>query len=136
MGPGYNNETYIIGTEGTLHVGRFAGYPGPIHVEVWQSNGQLHPASKSFDMSYPNGDYPEFLPRFETAYRLAHQQFRDDIEKGRDFAVTQNEILDATVFVEGAHRSSQNAGMPYKLQRTDDLSCYRQVCIDNGLLES
>ncbi|MGD8913681.1 MAG: Gfo/Idh/MocA family oxidoreductase [Candidatus Thiodiazotropha sp.] len=133
---GYNNETYIIGTEGTLHVGRFAGYPGPIHVEVWQSNGQLHPASKSFDMSYPNGDYPEFLPRFETAYRLAHQQFRDDIEKGRDFAVTQNEILDATVFVEGAHRSSQNAGMPYKLQRTDDLSCYRQVCIDNGLLES
>jgi len=30
---GYNNETYIIGTEGTIHVGRFTGYPGPIPVE-------------------------------------------------------------------------------------------------------
>jgi predicted dehydrogenase len=132
---GYNNETYIIGTEGTLHVGRFAGYPGPIHVEVWQSNGQLHPASKSFDMSYPEGDYPEFLPRFETAYRLAHQQFRNDVENGRDFAVTQNEILDATVFVEGAHRSAQNGGTVYKLQRMDDLNMYRKSCIDNGLLD-
>lgn len=25
---GYNNETYIIGTKGTIHTGRFAGYPG------------------------------------------------------------------------------------------------------------
>jgi predicted dehydrogenase len=132
---GYNNETYIIGTEGTLHVGRFAGYPGPIHVEVWQSNGQLHPSSESFDMSYPEGDYPEFLPRFETAYRLAHQQFRDDVENGHDFAVTQNEILDATVFVEGAHRSSQQRGAAYKLQRMDDLNTYRKSCIDNGLLD-
>ena len=31
---GYNNETYIIGTKGTIHVGRFAGYPGPIPVEL------------------------------------------------------------------------------------------------------
>jgi predicted dehydrogenase len=133
---GYNNETYIIGTEGTLHIGRFAGYPGPIHVEVWQSNGQMHPASETFDMSHPKGDYAEFLPRFEPSYRIAHQQFRDDVENGRDFVVTQNEILDATVFVEGAHRSAQNAGQPYQLQRDDDLSRYQQACIDNGLLES
>lgn len=133
---GYNNEVYIIGTEGTLHVGRFAGYPGPIHVELWQSNGQLHPESKTFDMTQPEGDYPEFLPRFEKTYRLAHHQFRQDIENNQDFAVTQNEILDATVFVEGAHRSAQQGGSPYRLQRLDKLSDYRQSCIDNGLLDA
>ena len=87
-------------------------------------------------MTHPEGDYPEFLPRFETAYRLAHQRFRHDVETGRDFAVTQNEILDATVFVEGAHRSAQQGGTPYSLQRMDDLQAYRQSCIDNGLLNT
>ncbi|HEX2991357.1 MAG TPA: Gfo/Idh/MocA family oxidoreductase, partial [Anaerolineales bacterium] len=45
---GYNNETYIIGTQGAIHTGRFAGYPGPVHVEVWQSNGKKHPESMTF----------------------------------------------------------------------------------------
>ena len=62
---GYNNETYIIGTEGTLHVGRFAGYPGPIHVELWTSEGELHRSPQTFDMVHLTGDYPEFLPRFQ-----------------------------------------------------------------------
>jgi predicted dehydrogenase len=48
---GYNNETYIIGTEGTIHVGRFAGYPGAIPVELWKSDGTLHELSKVFEMS-------------------------------------------------------------------------------------
>src|SRR6266508_1968278 len=56
---GYNNETYIIGTQGTLQTGRFAGYPGPIHVELWQQNGTLHPELRTFEMSYLQGDYPE-----------------------------------------------------------------------------
>jgi hypothetical protein len=49
--------------------------------------------------------------------------------------VTQNEILDASVFVEGAHRSAQQGGTAYTLQRQDDLMAYRQSCIDNGLLD-
>ena len=40
---GYNNETYIIGTKGTIHTGRFAGYPGPVHVELWQHDGTKTP---------------------------------------------------------------------------------------------
>lgn len=133
---GYNNETYIIGTKGTLHTGRFAGYPGPIHVEVWQPNGKLHPESKTFEMTYLQGKYPEFLPRFDTAYRHAHQQFREDIERGAAFAVTQNEILDAQVFVEAAHRSAQHAGARYRLQRYEDLQQYKDSCIANGLIDS
>ena len=72
---GYNNETYIIGTEGTIHVGRFSGYPGPIPVELWKSDGTLHELSKTFEMTYPEGDYPEFLPRFEKAFISAHKNF-------------------------------------------------------------
>ena len=133
---GYNNETYIIGAEGTIHTGRFAGYPGPIHVEVWQPDGKLHPESKTFEMTYLKGKYPEFLPRFDIAYRRAHQQFREDIESGAPFAVTQNEILDAQVFAEAAHRSAQYAGARYQVQRYDDWQEYKASCIANGLIDN
>lgn len=133
---GYNNETYIIGTKGTIHTGRFAGYPGPIHVEVWQSDGKLHSESKTFEMTWLKGKYPEFLPRFDTAYRRAHQQFREDIECGAAFAVTQNEVLDAQVFAEAAHRSAHHAGARYRLQRFNDLQEYKAACIGNGLIDS
>jgi predicted dehydrogenase len=131
---GYNNETYVIGTKGTIHTGRFAGYPGPIHVEVWQADGTLHPASQTFEMTYLMRPFPEFLPRFEVAYTRAHQQFRADIESGAAFAVTQNEVLDAQVFVEAAHRSAQAAGARYRLRRCDDWQEYKMACIANGLL--
>jgi myo-inositol 2-dehydrogenase / D-chiro-inositol 1-dehydrogenase len=133
---GYNNETYIIGTKGIIHTGRFAGYPGPIHVEVWQPDGQLHPESKTFEMTYLKGKYPEFLPRFDIAYRRAHQQFREDLESGAAFAVTQNEVLDAQVFAEAAHRSAQHAGARYRLQRYDDWQKYKGACIANGLIDN
>ncbi|MFN0124880.1 MAG: Gfo/Idh/MocA family protein [Blastocatellia bacterium] len=132
---GYNNETYIIGTKGTIHTGRFAGYPGHIPVEVWRADGTLHPESRTFEMTYLEGKYPEFLPRFDVAYRRAHQQFRADIESGAAFAVTQNEVLDAQVFVEAAHRSAQHGGAHYQLRRADDLHEYKAACIASGLME-
>lgn len=131
---GYNNETYIIGTKGTIHTGRFAGYPGPIPVEVWQADGKLHPASKTFEMTYLTRPFPEFLPRFDIAYARAHQQFRADLESGAAFAVTQNEVLDAQVFVEAAHRSAQHAGARYRVQRHEDIQEYQATCRANGLL--
>jgi myo-inositol 2-dehydrogenase/D-chiro-inositol 1-dehydrogenase len=131
---GYNNETYIIGTKGTIHTGRFAGYPGPIPVEVWQADGKLHPASQTFEMTHLKRPFPEFLPRFDVAYARAHQQFRADLESGAAFAVTQNEVLDAQVFVEAAQRSAQQAGARYRLQRYDDLQEYKAACSANGLI--
>jgi hypothetical protein len=43
--------------------------------------------------------------------------------------------LDAQVFVEGAHRSAQNNGLRYRLQRFDDLQEYKMACLANGLLD-
>lgn len=133
---GYNNETYIIGTRGTIHTGRFAGYPGPIHVELWQPDGTLHTASRVFEMSYLQGNYPEFLPRFETAYRNAHRRFQEAIASGQAFAVTQNHVLDAQVLVEAAHRSAQDEGRRYAIARHDALTEYRAACVASGLMEA
>lgn len=133
---GYNNETYVIGTQGTLHVGRFAGYPGPIPVEVWTPRGTLHESSRVFSMNYLEGDYAEFQPRFHRAYENAHREFRRAVTDQQAFAVTQTEVLDAQVFVEAAHRSALDGGSTFKVARSDDLSTYRQLCADNGLLEA
>ncbi len=132
---GYNNETYIIGTEGTIHVGRFAGYPGPIPVELWTSAGELHDASQTFDMTYLDGDYAEFQPRFHTAYQRAHQGFRDAIERGEPFRVTQNDVLSAQVFVEAAHLSALDDGRSRSFDHADDIAEFRRLTTANGLLD-
>jgi predicted dehydrogenase len=130
---GYNNETSIIGTKGVLNIGRFAGYPGPIHVELWTPAGQLHPKSKTFQMTEITGDRAEFQPRFQHAYANAHEQFRAAVRAGSDFRVTQTEVLDAQVFVEAAHRSAVT-GAEYLLARSENLEEYETLCRRNKLL--
>ena len=125
---GYNNETYIIGTHGTLHVGRFCGYPGPIHVELWTDQGKLDPRSKTFQMTELQRPFAEFQPRFQRAYEIAHSQFRDAVRGKKDFAVSQMEVLNAQVVVEAAHRSAMNGGIDYALARSDDLVEYERLC--------
>ncbi len=133
---GYNNETYVIGTEGTLHVGRFAGYPGPIHVELWTSKGELHPASQTFDMVHLTGDYPEFLPRFQEAYLVAHQDFRLALAEDRPFRVDALDALDAQVMVEAAHRSAMSGRESVRIDRNaHNLDAYRSSCEEAGLLD-
>jgi myo-inositol 2-dehydrogenase/D-chiro-inositol 1-dehydrogenase len=132
---GYNNETYIIGTKGTLHVGRFCGYPGPIPVELWTNKGKLHPLSKTFHMTELSGDFAEFQPRFERAYESAHSKFREAVRNKKDFAVTQMDVLNAQVVVEAAHRSAFNGGAVYSLAGSDNLDQYAQLCRDINLFD-
>jgi myo-inositol 2-dehydrogenase / D-chiro-inositol 1-dehydrogenase len=132
---GYNNETYVIGTKGTLHVGRFAGYPGPIPVEVWTAGGTLHEVSTVFDMTHRRRPFPEFLPRFQEAYLVAHADFREALGMGRAFQVTARDALDAQVIVEAAHRSAADGRRTLSLSRRDGLSEYRSACASAGLFE-
>ena len=131
---GYNNETYLIGTEGTIHVGRFAGYPGPIPVELWTADGTLHPASETFQMTALSGNYAEFQPRFHATYQRAHAAFREAVEAGQPFRVTQNEVLSAQVFVEAAHLSALDEGRPRRFAHADEISDFRRLTTENGLL--
>ena len=133
---GYNNETYVIGTEGTLHVGRFCGYPGPIHVELWSRNGKLHPRSKTFQMTDFAEHSAEFQPRFQKAYENAHADFRSAVREKRAFAVTQIEVLNAQVIVEAAHRSAEEEGTEFTVGRSEDLDHYEKLCEGHGLFVS
>ena len=132
---GYNNETYIIGTKGTLHVGRFCGYPGPVPVELWTGKGKLHQISKTFEMSYPEGDYPEFLPRFKKAYVGSHKHFIEAVKKKGPFRVTQNDVLKAQVFVEAAHRSAKENGKVFEVSHSEDLEEFKSMCFQHKLFD-
>jgi len=132
---GYNNETCIIGTKGTLRVGRFCGYPGPIHVELWTENGKLDPMSRTFQMTELPGNCAEFQPRFQVAYEIAHSRFRDAVRERKDFAVTQLDVLNAQVVVEAAHRSAVNGGIEYPVARSEDLDEYSQLCQHHKLFD-
>ena len=132
---GYNNETYIIGNYGTLHVGRFCGYPGPVPVELWTTEGKLHERSKTFEMSYLKGDYPEFLPRFKKTFVNAHNHFRAAVKNKDPFRATQNDVLKAQVFVEAAHRSAQKDGQIFDISYSADLEEFRSICYENKLLD-
>ena len=63
----------------------------------------------------------------------AHQRFRADVLAKQPFVVTQNEVLDAQVMVEAAHRSAQKSGVSYALARSDDLAEYKALCARHGL---
>jgi myo-inositol 2-dehydrogenase/D-chiro-inositol 1-dehydrogenase len=132
---GYNNETCIIGTKGTLHVGRFCGYPGPIHVELWTDSGKLHALSRSFRMTDQPGHFAEFQPRFQKAYESAHSAFRDAVRRKKEFAVTQMDVLNAQVVVEAAHRSAANGGIEYSVARSEKLDDYEQLCRHHRLID-
>jgi len=132
---GYNNETSIIGTDGVLQIGRFAGYPGPIHVDLWTAKGKRHRKSKTFEMTNITGDRAEFQPRFQKAYAAAHEQFREAIRQGRDFLVTQLDVLNAQVFVEAAHRSALRKGIEYPVAYAANLEDYETLCRKNKLLD-
>lgn len=137
FGSGYNNETQIIGTKGTLHVGRFCGYPGPVPVEVYTSDGKISPLSRTFEMSYLERPFPEFLPRFKRSYETAHVEFqRVCRDPTLEFRVSQREILDAQVLVEAAHISATRLkGAPVHLRHSDDVGEFRAHCVASQLLE-
>lgn len=132
---GYHNETSVIGTKGTLQVGRFCGYPGPIPVELWTAEGKLHPRSKTFPMTEVSGDRAEFQSRFQRAYELAHAQFRDAVRGKQNFAVTQMDVLHAQVVVEAAHRSAIQGGRDFSVGRSENLDEYERLCQDHQLLD-
>ena len=125
----------MIGTKGTLHVGRFCGYPGPIPVEVWTDRGELHERSATFEMTTFDGGYAEFQPRFHRAYQSAHRAFREAVGAAEPFAVTQSEVLDAQVLVEAAHRSALADAAALPMARSDDIFEYRRLCDRHGLMD-
>jgi myo-inositol 2-dehydrogenase/D-chiro-inositol 1-dehydrogenase len=87
---GYDVETEIIGTKGTL---RIASVPQKDHVEILDSHGVVRECSQSF------------LERFEAAYLAETQEFVNCIREGRKPEVTVQDGTRATEVAFAATRS-------------------------------
>jgi predicted dehydrogenase len=86
-------------------------------------------------MVHLTGDYPEFLPRFQDSYLLAHADFRSALAEGRPFRVDALDALDAQVMVEAAHRSAMTGRASVRIARNGgSLDSYRSSCEAAGLL--
>ena len=112
-----------------------SGYPGPVPVELWTNEGKLHEISNTFEMSYLEGDYPEFLPRFKKAYTEAHRHFQEAVKNKEPFRVTQNDVLKAQVFVEAAHRSAQQDGQAFGISYSPKLEEFKTLCRESNLFD-
>jgi myo-inositol 2-dehydrogenase/D-chiro-inositol 1-dehydrogenase len=87
---GYDVETEIIGTKGTL---RIASVPQKDHLEILDSHGVVRECSQSF------------LERFESAYLAEAQEFVSCIRQGRKPLVTVQDGTRATEVAFAATRS-------------------------------
>jgi myo-inositol 2-dehydrogenase/D-chiro-inositol 1-dehydrogenase len=87
---GYDVETEIIGTKGTL---RIASVPQKDHVEILDSHGVVRECSQSF------------LERFDAAYLAETQEFVNCIREGRKPEVTVQDGTRATEVAFAATRS-------------------------------
>jgi len=68
---GYDNGFTLIGTEGRIDVGEFAGDFGTVSARLWSGAGARRGTlleTASFPMSQPATRHPDFYARFATAY--------------------------------------------------------------------
>jgi predicted dehydrogenase len=158
---GYVNTTEIMGTKGTVTIGRHAGYPGPVEVEMWTPEGiKCNENSRTFEMakdltfgeenaqsiitavkgsSQPQqqrrgcGPIADFLPRFRDAFLYAHRSFREDVVDKKAFKVTPMDALDAQVVVEAATISAEKGCVPIEVKKSNNLDEYHNNCRKAGL---
>jgi predicted dehydrogenase len=145
---GYVNTTEIMGTKGSVTIGRHAGYPGPIEVEMWTTDGvKCNENSRTFDMAMDlklvdtiennnnsrQKPIADFLPRFRDAFLTAHRSFREDVVDKKAFKVNAMDILDAQVVVEAATISAEKGGLPIEVKKSNNLDEYHNNCRKAGL---
>lgn len=121
---GYDNGFKLIGTEGRIDVGDFAGDFGPISAKLWTGTRDTRPRgclreSLTFDMTPTTADRPDFHARFASAYAAELDGF---IRHARDGTACEPglDIGWKTMLVsELAERSSREGGRRFRLAMAD-----------------
>jgi len=122
---GYDNRFSLIGTEGRIDVGDFAGDFGSVSAKLWQGvgpgpgpRGQLI-ESLVFPMTPPASRHPDFYPRFASAYAGEVREFIARVERGEPFEPGAD-IGWKTLFVANlAETSSRLGGTRFELAQAD-----------------
>lgn len=133
---GYVNETHIIGTSGTITVGHFQGYPGPVNVDVWGTDGKrISDACKTFTMTDIPPPRAEFLPRFQKTFACAFADFFKCIETKTRFPAGAKDALWAQVFVNALHASAERGGADVEVPKDwNNVESLKQFCVEHNLL--
>ena len=119
---GYDNGFTLIGTEGRIDIGEFAGDFGTISARLWGGAGAQRGtlmATASFAMTPPAPRHPDFYARFATSYAAEVSAFVDCLGSGAPLEPGV-EIGWRTLFVANlAEASSRADGRRFELARPD-----------------
>lgn len=112
---GYRVESIIYGEEGQIQIGRFAQKPEEIIVQTFGRRlSGTATAVRAFSGGADSAQAPEFVPRFDAAYKAEAAAFVDCCREGRPFPVTHRDGLRAQEVIA--------AGMRKMLTREDALA--------------
>jgi myo-inositol 2-dehydrogenase/D-chiro-inositol 1-dehydrogenase len=119
---GYDNGFTLIGTEGRIDVGEFAGDFGTVSARLWAGAGARRGTlreAESFAMSPPAPRHPDFYARFAASYAAEVSAFIDCLGSGAPLEPGV-EIGWQTLFVANlAEASSRAGGHRFELARPD-----------------
>jgi myo-inositol 2-dehydrogenase/D-chiro-inositol 1-dehydrogenase len=112
---GYDNSFKLIGTEGRIDVGEFAGDFGWIEAKLWRGTGRgpgprgALAARRRFRMTPPRPQHPDFYPRYARAYARELRAFLRRVAAGRPVELGL-EVGWKTLLVANAAEASARAG--------------------------
>lgn len=118
---GYDNGFKLIGTQGRIDVGEFAGDFGEVTAKLWRGTGAgsiprgTLSESLSFPMASAETDHPDFFPRYARAYDRELGAFLEDVQNAAPFACGPEVGWKTLLVANVAEASSQRDGKEYEL---------------------
>jgi len=124
---GYDNGFKIIGSQGRIDVGEFAGDFGVIRARLWRgvgADGDSTPrgtlaGNRRFKMSRPNADHPDFYARYATAYHRQLESFLQNVRRGVPFKIGPEVGWKTLLVANAAEASSRRGGHRFDLALKD-----------------
>jgi predicted dehydrogenase len=122
---GYDNSFTLVGTEGRIDVGQFAGDFGTVTGKLWRGTGRDGSSrgtiaeSREWPMTRPEPRHPDFYPRYAAAYAEEVREFVERVARGADLEPGLD-IGWKTLFVANlAEASSRQSGRRFLLMAGD-----------------
>jgi myo-inositol 2-dehydrogenase/D-chiro-inositol 1-dehydrogenase len=122
---GYDNQFTLIGTDGRIDIGAFAGDFGPISVRLWQGVGRgplprgTLVEAREFPMTRPRPADPDFYARYGAAYEAELCDFVTRIGDGVPFEPDVDIGWKTLLVANVAEESSRRGGVAFDLRRPD-----------------
>ena len=120
-GTGYDNGFKLIGTEGRIDVGEFAGDFGQVTARLWRGTGQgplprgTLAAHREFPMRRPGRGHPDFYPRYADAYAAELDAFVRHLRRGTPFEPGPEAGWKTLLVANTAEHSSRLGGRRFEL---------------------